>query len=111
MLLNCNLQAFYVPLYRKQLRKIICGNEDGAGISASPISLLPLHTLHGTVVPLPVSPLVSLLAVDGAPDHQYFSSARLFSSLLLPWFLAFFLMVVFDGGERRVADTQLSRRL
>ncbi len=77
-------------------------------MSASPrhISFLPPHTLHCIVVPL--SSHVSLV-VDEAPHHQYFSpSARLFSSLLLPRFLAVFLLMVSGGEERRLADTQLS---
>lgn len=84
MLLNCNLQAFYVPLYRKELRKIMCCNKDDAGISASRhVSFLPLRN------PLPVSFLV-FLVVDGAPDRQYCSSARLYSASVAASVLGFF---------------------
>lgn len=47
------------------------------------------------------------LVVDGAPDRPYFSSSCLYSSLLLPWFLAFFSRW-FLAAERVGLPTQSS---
>lgn len=99
MLFNfkCNLQSFYVPLFKKTTtRKIGCFNRDGAGISASPI-ISSLFTWHH---PFPVCFYSSAFLVSIEKKEEELT--------LLCCCLGFFLMVVSDGRKCQAAYTKLS---